>query len=44
MARRGSSSIRGQELPEGADDPEQEAGRIAQSLPQRAVGLVPSEN
>jgi len=33
MARRGSSSIRGQELSEGADDPEQEAGRIAQSLP-----------
>jgi hypothetical protein len=40
MARRGSSSICGQELPEGKDNPEQEAGRIAQSLPQRAVGLV----
>lgn len=40
MARRGSSSIRGQELSESADDPKQEAGRIAQGLPQRAMGFV----
>ena len=40
MARRGSPSIRGQELSESADDSEQEAGRIAQGLPQEAVGLV----
>jgi len=47
MARRGSPSIRGQELSESADDSEQEAGRIAQGLPQEAVGLVlptPAEN
>ena len=40
MARRGSPSIRGQELSESADDSEQEAGRIAQGLPQEAMGLV----